>query len=137
MKSHRNSPVRPVHAVLLLAASLMYTTAQADAKAGASDPQLRYQAERKTCMSGQSNQDQATCLREAGAALDEIRRNALGNAAAPYAANALQRCDALPESDRAACIARVQGQGSSTGSAAAGGILRELESPVAAPATTK
>jgi hypothetical protein len=137
MQFHRNPFFRPADVLLVVAASLLCATAEADGKPGASDPQLRYQGERSTCLNGQSNQDQATCLREAGAALGEARRNALGNGAEPSASNALQRCDALADADRAACIARMQGQGSTTGSAAGGGILREMESPVAAPETAK
>jgi hypothetical protein len=137
MKFHRNSFLRPAHVLLVVAASLACATARADDRPGVSDPQLRYQSERATCMNGQSNQDQATCLREAGAALGEARRNALANGAAPSSGNALQRCDALAGSDRDACIARMEGQGSTSGSAATGGILRELESPVATPAAAK
>lgn len=137
MEFHRKAFDRRVRVLLVMAASLACATAQADGKPGASDPQLRYQGERATCMNGQSNQDQATCLREAGAALGEARRDTLGNGAAPFASNALQRCDALADADRAACIARMEGQGSTSGSAAGGGVLRELETPVATPAQAR
>ena len=111
-------------AALLLAggAALAATTAQ-----------QQYQQERAACLSGASNQDRATCLREAGAALHESSRGglsspdqrALGN-------NQVQRCAALPEPDRQECTLRMQGQGSTSGSVQQGGVLRELVVPVPA-----
>jgi hypothetical protein len=123
-------PIRRVHLacrVLLLGASLVWAFAAVAGNTGVADAQSRYQRERAACMNGQSNQDRATCLREAGAAFDQAKRHGLDDGAAPYARNALQRCEGLPDEDRAACVARMQGQGSVSGSAAAGGILRELE----------
>ena len=78
------------------------------------------------CKSGRSNQDLATCMREAGAALAEAKRGGLGDGTAPYAANQTLRCDPLPEDQRKDCIARMQGQGTTSGSVAGGGIYREL-----------
>ena len=97
----------------------------------------RYQQERSQCLDGSSNQDRATCLREAGAARAEARKNGLGDSADPYTDNQRQRCAALPGTDRSDCLARMQGKGSTSGSVAAGGVLRELvvrEPAVAAPA---
>jgi hypothetical protein len=52
--------------------------------------------------------------------------------------NALKRCEPLREPDRQDCVLRTQGQGTTTGSVAAGGIYRELVTievvePVAKP----
>ena len=99
--------------------------------------EARYQQERSQCLDGSSNQDRATCLREAGAARAEARKNGLGDSADPYTDNQRQRCAALPGTDRSDCLARMQGKGSTSGSVAAGGLLRELvvrEPAVAAPA---
>ncbi len=105
------------------------------AEAGASaDARARYQQERAVCLSGQSSQDRATCLREAAAALAEAKRGALGAGAAPLARNARQRCEPLPADDRRACEARMQGQGSTSGSVDGGGIYRELREVEPAPA---
>jgi hypothetical protein len=38
----------------------------------------------------------------------------------------LMRCEALAGDDRAACVARMNGEGTISGSVAGGGILREL-----------
>jgi hypothetical protein len=99
-------------------------------KAGA-EAQQRYRQERARCMSGQSNQDRATCLREAAAALQEARRNRLETGAgANLEANATARCEAQPAADRAACVQRIQGAGSTQGSVGGGGLIREAETPV-------
>jgi hypothetical protein len=91
-----------------------------------SDAQTRYRQDRAMCESGQSHQDRATCLREAGAALDEAKRGRLNDGQAQYRQNALIRCDALPTEERNACQARMEGQGVTRGSVAEGGIYREL-----------
>jgi hypothetical protein len=97
-----------------------------------SDAQQRYSQERAVCMSGQSNQDRATCLKEAGAALGEARRDNLGAAnAGAIAQNRMARCNTLPAADREDCARRMQGEGVTTGSAQQGGVLRELSRPVA------
>ena len=50
--------------------------------------------------------------------------------------NALKRCEALREPDRQDCVLRMQGQGTTTGSVAGGGIYRELVTrEVGEPAT--
>jgi UDP-N-acetylmuramoylalanine-D-glutamate ligase len=91
-----------------------------------------YQQERAVCLSGQSNQDRATCLQEAGAALGEARRHNLGTAnAGEIGHNRMLRCDALPAADREDCTRRMQGDGITTGSVEQGGLLRELSRPVA------
>ena len=120
--------------VVKAAAAVIGTTALLFAAgAGAaqlSEAQARYQQERAACMSGSSNQDRATCLKEAGAALGEARRGALGASSdANLARNRMARCDALPAQEREDCAVRMQ-HGTMSGSAQQGGILREIERPV-------
>jgi hypothetical protein len=98
-----------------------------------SPAQQQYQQERAACMSGTSNQDRATCLREAGAALQESSRGGLSGAdQSGLRNNQVQRCAALPVADRDDCVLRMQGQGSTSGSVQQGGVLRELVRPVPA-----
>ncbi|MDB5945025.1 MAG: hypothetical protein JWQ33_51 [Ramlibacter sp.] len=105
--------------------------AWAAAPKASSEAQQRYNRERARCMSGHSNQDRATCLREAGAALQEARRNRLDtNAGTDFRANATARCNAQPAADRDACVQRVMGAGSTQGSVGGGGLIREVETPV-------
>ena len=110
--------------VVIPAEAATTTTASAAATA-------RYQQERAACMKGQSNQDRATCLKEAGAAYEEAKRGGLkvtGGTGSKEArtANATQRCVGLPVDESKACMERMQGEGSTSGSVASGGILREL-----------
>jgi hypothetical protein len=96
---------------------------------GMSEAQKRYNEERARCLSGQTNQDRATCLREAGAALQDARRNRL-DTGANFEANATARCNAQPAADREACVQRIIGAGSAKGSVEAGGVIRQTETPV-------
>jgi hypothetical protein len=118
------------HTGLTLAAALL-VAGSALAGTGLSTAQLRYQQERAACLNGSSNQDRATCLKEAGAALQEARRDGLATDEARLAQNRLNRCMTLPAQDREECIARIE-QGATSGSAREGGILRQLERPAAA-----
>ena len=94
----------------------------------ASPAESKYQQEKARCEAGQSGQDRATCLKEAGAALEEARKGALGGAApADLERNATQRCEAQPAADRAACVQRILGAGSTEGSVDGGGLIRETE----------
>lgn len=97
-----------------------------------SEARSRYQQERATCMSGQSHQDRATCLREAGAAMQEAKRGNLGGGMGQYEQNQLKRCDAHPAEDREDCLRRMRGEGTVSGSVESGGIYRELRTTVPA-----
>lgn len=112
--------------VLLLAATVACMSAATAGTTAAAEATKRYEQERAVCMKGQSNQNRATCMREAGAAYQQARRHGLDDGAAPYARNAVQRCQALAGDDRAACEARMQGHGTISGTAESGGIYREL-----------
>ena len=113
----------------LLALSVALSATAAAPASDASDASARYQADRKMCNSGQSNQDRATCLKEAGAALQESKAGHLNSDSAAQKSNALLRCNALPPDDRDACQRRINGEGTTTGSVPAGGLIRELAVP--------
>lgn len=110
--------------------ALVSVAAQADRTQDARERQRVYQQDRQRCLSGQSYQDQATCLREAGAALQQNMVAQPQPSAEQMTQNALQRCDAFTGDERQTCVARTQGQGSVSGSVSAGGILRELTETV-------
>lgn len=92
--------------------------------------------ERAACMDGRTQQDQATCLREANNAAAEKRSGKLDNSGGQFEANARQRCEVLTGEDRTACEARVMGYGSKQGSVAGGGVIREVETVVVPPGAT-
>ncbi|MBT2321714.1 hypothetical protein J7E62_04985 [Variovorax paradoxus] len=104
------------------------------AQSTSADADARMARERAACDGVQ--QDKAACLREAGAARQEGKRNGLtGSSAAGYDANAMERCKLQPAADQAACEARVRGGAgsSSGGSVKGGGVIRETVTPVPAP----
>ena len=134
---------RPVFHTLALGAALALLGATAamarPAEPALAEAQARYQKEMASCSNGSSNQDKATCQREARNALAEFKRGQLDNGDARFRKNARQRCDALQGDDRAACLSRARGEGAVSGSVAGGGLLRESvtvvpASPVPQPA---
>ena len=116
-----------------LATALLASSALAAPTVAATELQraeARYKTDRATCIEHRSNQDLQTCLKEAGAVLAEARaaasRPAEPQATPDYTANALARCDRVPERDRADCRLMVQGHGSREGSVAEGAISYQL-----------
>jgi hypothetical protein len=92
-----------------------------------------YQSEVQACMSGKTQQDRDTCLKEARNAHADKQRGVLdtqGN----VQANAMDRCDVFQSGEnKAACEARVLGYGNVQGSVAGGGLVREVETVVLPP----
>lgn len=112
---------------ILLAASGSAMAADGDRQAGGST----IAQERQNCMDGKTNQDRATCLKEAGAAKQESQRGNLRDSG-DYSGNASKRCDTLPADQKADCERRSNGEGSVSGSVGSGGVVRELVTPVPA-----
>ncbi len=81
-------------------------------------------------MNGRSQQDQATCLREASNARAEKSNRKSTATNTDLSANATARCNVLTGEDKAACTARVLGYGSESGSVAGGGVLSKVETVV-------
>lgn len=122
----------------LVVIALMLSASQAHAES--SPAQAQFEKERAVCVGGRSNQDRATCLKEAGAARDAARRGQLVDAdAASYKKNASDRCKALTGDDARDCMTRMNGGGTASGSVEAGGLYRESVTtqvkPAAPPAT--
>ena len=141
-------PFSPLRSGGLCAISAVLSVCSAAATAVANTPsadiQARYEAERASCMNGSSNQDRSTCLKEAGAARDAARKGQLRDGGGKLRQNAKQRCDVLSGDEARDCLARMNGEGTTSGSAQGGGILREtvtrethiVEAPAPAPAAS-
>ena len=97
------------------------------------DDSGQYASEVRACMSGQTQQDRETCLQEARNAQAARRGGELRKEGENYAANALARCQPLSGEYQAACEARVMGFGSTSGTVAGGGLLRQVETVVLPP----
>ena len=98
------------------------------------DSAVKFERDRAACLNGRSGQDQAACLREAGAALQAARRNELTSGDEDLKQNAEERCKVFSGEDLSDCLARVRGAGTVSGSVEGGGILRETVRIVPAPA---
>lgn len=115
-----------------IAALLAMTAATAQVATGTTgiDATGDYRSEVNACMTGKTQQDRETCLREARNAKADKQRGVLDNAGARFEANASARCEVLAGEEKAACQARMMGFGNTTGSIAGGGVLREVETVV-------
>lgn len=135
-----------------LAAPALYAQDRTSTAAAPMTPQARYLKDRANCDAGRTAEDRATCLKEAGAAYEERKRHTLDNTGSPLA-NATDRCNNLPDKDKADCIARIVGpvapnqRVTTSGSVAGGGVIKETTTttpgavivvvPDPAPAPTK
>jgi hypothetical protein len=113
-------------------AALLFTGIAAASGDKLSEAQARYRQDRAACMNGQSNEDRATCLREAGAALQAAKRGQFDDDRGSYEINRLRRCDRLKGDDRGDCIRRMHGEGTVKGSVESGGRYWELRTTVPA-----
>lgn len=125
-------PVTTRKAVSYLGAIALFALAAAVAQVsfGADtgiDDTGNYQKERGWCMVNTVGDERAACLRDSAAAQAEKRKGSLDSNAANFSANITRRCDVYSGEDRAACIARVKGYGSESGSVQGGGIIRQVE----------
>ncbi len=112
--------------LLLLAAALAASPAIAAGQSSAAASEARYQRDAAVCLSRGYKGARNECLSDASTARASREPVTIDPDPGRYARNALQRCEALKDADRADCVARMQGQGTTSGSVAGGGIYREL-----------
>ena len=129
-----SQPSRGVGTVTMaLAAVLTPIFAKAaSAPVPAGSPEAIYQRDRADCLAGRTQQSQKNCLIEAASARGAARKNLLTTETPQVLRyNLQQRCLVQPEGpDRAVCERMAHGEGTASGSAAAGGELRELTTVV-------
>ena len=115
--------------LIVVGAAVGYAASPAHA-ADAAAAKSSYTKERADCETGRTAEDRATCLKEAGAAQDERKRNQLDNAGSARQ-NAIERCNLVAPKDKADCLARIEGPSkpnqstTTSGSVAGGGLIRE------------
>ncbi len=130
---YRREITRALVCSALVVGAMLVTGMASGASGNHAAAQARYTQNRAACISGQTNQDRATCLREAGAALQEAQKvGATGKGQNQYEQNRLLRCEVLPAPEREDCVRRMRGEGTVSGSAESGGIYRELRTTVPA-----
>lgn len=116
-------------------AGIALTVGASYAHSERSATQSQYEKDRAVCVSGSSNQDRVTCLKEAGAARDAAKHGQLVDAdAASYKKNSLDRCKVLTGDDARDCITRMNGGGTASGSVESGGLYRESVTTQVKPA---
>jgi hypothetical protein len=137
--------------VVGVAASYAAAPAHAADAAASAAAKSTYLKERADCEAGRTAEDKATCLKEAGAAQQERKRNQLDNTGS-MRQNAIERCNTVAPKDKADCLARIEGPShtnqttTTSGSVAGGGVIRETTTtttgqptiviiPAAAPAS--
>ncbi|MRD46088.1 hypothetical protein GHT07_02270 [Caenimonas koreensis DSM 17982] len=115
-----------------IAALLAMTAATAQVATGTTgiDASGSFASEVLACNTGRTQQDRDTCLKEARNAQADKKNGVLDNSGAQFRANAAARCDVFKAEELAACKARMQGLGSTDGSVAGGGVIREVETVV-------
>jgi hypothetical protein len=89
--------------------------------------EARYQQDRANCLAGKTAESQATCLKEAAAALQAARKRDLRTPTpAEVAANERRRCEPLSGDEKKDCLKRADNIDTTvSGSVAAGGDLKE------------
>jgi hypothetical protein len=113
--------------VLVLAAVFGASPAvAADKRSQAAASEARYQRDAALCLSKGYKGERNECLSDASTARASREPVTIDPDPGRYARNALQRCETLKDADRADCVARMQGQGTTSGSVSGGGIYREL-----------
>ena len=117
---------RPSWAVLVLLSAFGISTAFAATPAGALDPKARLKRESAACSVVRSADERANCLSEASTRFAGTQPANPDESPDILLRNALKRCEPLPDDERKDCVSRMQGAGSTSGSAEAGGIYREL-----------
>lgn len=118
--------------LIAVGAAAGYAAPSAHAADAAPSPAAKsaYLKDRTDCDTGRTAEDRATCLKEAGAAQDERKRNRLDTNGS-VRQNAIDRCNAVAPKDKADCLARIEGPSrpnqktTTSGSVAGGGVLRE------------
>lgn len=119
-----------------LSAALLALTATAQIASGTTgiDATGNAASEMAACKEGSSHESRETCMTEVRNANASKRAGQLDNAAGKFDANAIKRCDVLVGGDKLACQARISGGGTTQGSVAGGGVIREIEVVIPAPA---
>ena len=119
--------------LIVAGAAATYAASPAHAAdAAAAAAKSTYAKERADCEAGRTAEDRATCLKEAGAAQQERKRNTLDNTGSARQ-NAIERCNLVAAKDKADCLARIEGPNqpnqttTTSGSVAGGGMIRETK----------
>lgn len=117
----------PICGLCLFAAALLGAPAAfAAGKSGPMSAKARLQQDRVACSRIRTDDDRANCLSEASTLYAGTQPSHADEHSDQLLRNVLKRCEPLRQPDRDDCVARMKGQGTTSGSVAGGGIYREL-----------
>lgn len=125
----RHHPLQVAPLRLLLAVTACLVPLAAGAATGGDQTERRaiFERDRAACETGRSTQERGLCLHDVTVAYRMPHTNKPYDLdAATYQRNQALRCGPLKDKDLEACMARMRGAGSTSGSVQTGGILREL-----------
>ncbi len=109
----------------VITASLLAVSGAASAQTASSEATARYEQDRQKCMTNNTQDSMATCMREATNALDASRKGQLSNPGSVAMDNATERCSAFKSAqEQAECVRRIE-KAPASGSVPGGGVLRE------------
>ena len=133
--------IRPTRIAMIVAAAGLFPLAAHAQGVSMTEMQARYKEDIQRCATLTDPEAKQTCRREAGAAMQEARRDRLVRGTGDTSANAVERCQRLPTERRADCERLMRdGTAVERGSVSGGGVLREMTITVpvdpAAPAGT-
>ena len=127
MNSRLTTPRRlPPWRLWLIAGALLVPAAQAVQAAAAQTEAKAAPARSRGACPTVRGDARDNCLSEASTRLASTRPSHPAENPEQLMRNALRRCEPLRDPDRQDCVARIRGEGTSTGSVAEGGIYREL-----------
>lgn len=137
MSHHLFQSVRPLSLLMAVAACLAPLTAGAAASSDQADRRAIYERDRAACETGRSTQERGLCLHDVTVAYRMPHTNKPYDLdPSTYLRNQALRCGPLKDKDLEACMARMRGAGSTSGSVETGGILRELTTVEVGPVET-
>lgn len=120
-------PFAALATALLMAGASAQAATSAAAATSTSAAKAKYARDTARCRTlPVQSTERANCLSEASTAFAQTQPDKATEAPNLLVANAMRRCDPLPEPDKRDCLIRMQGGGTISGSVATGGIFREL-----------
>ncbi|MEQ1683537.1 MAG: hypothetical protein ABL916_07815 [Burkholderiaceae bacterium] len=108
----------------LLSLPALSATPTPTPSAQAAEINVKFEQDKANCLAGKPGAARDACMREATKARTSAR-NAPIHDDATYRDNKFDRCRVLAGDEAQACFARMKGEGSTSGSVAGGGVLRE------------
>ena len=138
MSHHPFQSARCANLLLTVVACLSPWAAGAATGTDQAERRAIFERDRAACETGRSTQERSLCVHDVTVAYRMPHANKPYDLdPSTYLRNRALRCGPLKDKDLEACLARMRGAGSTSGSVATGGIYRELTTTEVGPADTE